>query len=270
AGGGAGRAPGVTVNRVKRERPVDDTVSILRVDGPAGRPLAAVVGFACHGTCVGGETLRWNADFPHALRTTGGGGGPGVECFFLQGCAGDVAPLDYWFGNPAPVPHGFAARDQVGRALGTEVVRALPAIRVAPDVRLSAVSETVLLPRRRLSWSEADLTRAEARLQAEPEAAFDETWPPGLHTVNSAQRCPRLYQRGALTIYRDLLRAAGTPLGAEVQAVAVGEGGLVGTPFELFNGPGQADRAPSPLGVTLAPCYAPHYLGYPPPTRDSD
>jgi neutral ceramidase len=270
AGGGAGRAPGITVNRVNREREVDDTVSILRVDGLDDRPLAVVVGFACHGTCVGGETLRWNADFPHALRTTVEAAWPGAECLFLQGCAGDVAPLDYWFGNPAPVPHGFAARDRVGRALGAEVVRALPACRVAPDVPLSAVSETVLLPRRRLPWSEADLARAEARLSAEPEAAYGETWPPGLHTVNSAQRCPRLYQQGALTIYRDLLRAAGTPLRAELQAITVGEVGLVGTPFELFNGPGQAIRAWSPFGVTFVLGYANDYLGYLPPTDDFD
>jgi hypothetical protein len=269
-GGDVGRAPGLTVNRVHRERPVDDSVTIVRVDDGQGQPLAVLVGFACHGTCVGGETLLWNADFPHALRATVEASHPGVECLFLQGCAGDVAPLDYWFGNPAPTPHGFPARDRVGGGVGREVERVLPSIRTRSDVRIAARSEVVALRRRELPWSVAEIGAAEARLGAVKEPVFGEAWPPGLHTVNSAQRFPALYQQGALTMYRGMLAEADRPLRAEVQALAVGDVGLVGMPFELFDGPGQVVRAAGPFGTTLVLGYANDYLGYLPPTDDFD
>src|SRR6185295_13402691 len=165
-GGGTGRAPGISVNRVDPRRSVDDAVTVLRVDGPGG-VMAVVVGFACHGTCLGGQTLLWNADFPHALRAAVERAHVGAECLFFQACAGDLAPLDYWFGNEKPVPHGFAARDRVGAGIAAEVRRVLPAIFTAGEAELAAETRIVPIRRRRLPWSEADLERAERRLAAE-------------------------------------------------------------------------------------------------------
>jgi hypothetical protein len=268
-GAGTGRAPGISVNRVDPRRSVDDTVTVLRVDGESG-VLAVVVSFGCHGTCVGGQTLRWNADFPHALRIAVERAHPGVECLFFQGCAGDLAPLDYWFGNQAPVPHGLPARDRVGVALGGEVRRVLPTIWTARDARLAVDSRVVALRRRRLPWSDADLERAERRVAAESEPPFPEAWPDALHTATSAQRFPVHYQRGALAMYRDMRRREDVPIQAEVQTLAVGDVAIVGIGFELFSGPGRALRERSPFKTTLVLGYSNDYLGYLPPTEDFD
>jgi neutral ceramidase len=268
-GGDVGRAPGVSVNRVDPRRSVDDTVTLLRVDGPAG-VMAAVVAFACHGTCVGGQTLQWNADFPHALRTAVERAHGGTECLFFQACAGDLAPLDYWFGNERPVPHGYAARDRVGGALAAEVRRMLPMIFTAGEVELAVESRIAPLRRRRLPFTDADLDRAERRLAALSEPPFPEAWPGDVHTATSAQRFPLHYQLGALSMYRDMRRRQDEPVQAEVQAIAVGDIGIVGTGFELFSAPGRAVRERSPFRTTLVLGYCNDYLGYLPPTEDFD
>jgi neutral ceramidase len=268
-GAGVGHAPGISVNRVDPRRPVDDTVTVLRVDGEDG-VLAVVVGYACHGTCVGGQTLHWNADFPHALRVAVEQAHPGVECLFFQACAGDLAPLDYWFGNETPVPHGLPARDRVGGILAAEVRRVLPTIRPAGEVPLAAESCVASLRRRHLPWSEADLDRVEQRLAAQPEPPYPVVWPDAVHTATSAQRFPLHYQRGALAMYRDMRRRQDEPARAEVQALALGEIAIVGTGFELFSGPGRGIRERSPFRTTLVLGYCNDYLGYLPPTEDFD
>jgi hypothetical protein len=268
-GAGLGRAAGISVNRVDARRSIDDTVTVLRVDGDGG-PIAIVVGFACHGTCVAGQTLEWNADFPHALRVAVERAHPGAECLFFQACAGDLAPLDYWFGNEAPVPHGFPARERVGWALAAEVRRLLPTILTSGDVDLAAESRIVELRRRQLPWSDADLALAERRLASQPEPAYPEVWPDDVHTATSAQRYPQHYQRGALGMYRDMRQRRDVPIQAEVQALAIGDAAILGTPFELFSGPGRAVRERSPFRTTLVLGYSNGYLGYLPPTEDLD
>jgi hypothetical protein len=268
-GAGVGRTPGVSVNRVDPRRSVDDTVTVLRVDGEDGT-MAIVAGFACHGTCVGGQTLRWNADFPHALRVAAERAHPGAECLFFQACAGDLAPLDYWFGNEAPVPHGYPARDRVGRALAAEVCRVLPTVRTGGETELAVETRVVPLRRRRLPWPDADLDRVEQRLAGDSEPAFPEVWPDEVHTATSAQRFPLHYQRGALGMYRDMRRRQDVPVQAEVQALAIGDIAIVATGFELFSGPGRAVREQSPFRTTLVLGYCNDYLGYLPPTEDFD
>jgi hypothetical protein len=268
-GSGVGRAPGISINRVDPKRPVDDTVTVVRVDGAPG-PLAVVVAFACHGTCLAGQTLSWNADFPHALREGVRQALPAAECLFLQACAGDLAPLDFWFGNETPVPHGFPTRDRVGGGIAAEVRRLLPSIRTAPDAAVAAASRVVSLRRRRLPWSDAELDAMEQRLAAQAEPAYPAVWPDEVHTATSAQRFPLHYQRGAFRLYRDMRRRQDVALEAEVQVLAVGENAIVGLPFELFSGPGRALREQSPFPTTAVLGYCNDYLGYLPPTTDLD
>jgi hypothetical protein len=268
-GTGIGRASGISVNRVDPRRRVDDTVTVLRIDGEGG-PLAILVGFACHGTCVAGQTLEWNADFPHALRVAVERAHPGAQCLFFQACAGDLAPLDYWFGNESPVPHGFPARERVGWALAAEVRRLLPTIWTAVEVDLGVESRVVSLRRRRLPWSDADLDLAERRLAVTAEPPYPEVWADQVHTATSAQRFPQHYQRGALGMYRDMRRRQDVPIEAEVQALAIGDTVIVGTPFELFSAPGRVIREQSPFRNTLVLGYCNDYLGYLPPTEDFD
>lgn len=269
-GVGTTHAPGLSNNRVHPDAPVDDTVSILRVDDAAGRPRAALVSFACHPITMGGQTLLWHAEYPGPFRAAVEAAYPGVECLFLQGCAGDVAPWNYWFGNDEALPQTYEHRDRLGQSLARVVVEALSKIATHEAGCVAADSWRFPLARRHLPWSAEEIAAVAARLSAASEPEYPEVWPDDLHTMNSAQRFPLHYQRGAVTMYADMKHRENLPLDVEIQAVAIGDTAIVGNPFELFNRQGARIRERSPFATTFVLGYCNDSQGYLPGTDDFD
>ena len=116
---------------------------------------------------------------------------PGGECIFLQGCAGDIAAWDYWFGNREASRHSFERRDEFGQAVGK--ARARGAGRDRDDRRRGARQR-----RRPGSSSGAAGSRGASRSSRagstssskEPDPEFPEAWPESVHTATSAQDFP--------------------------------------------------------------------------------
>jgi neutral ceramidase len=266
---GSGRAAGVSVNRVHHEDPVDDSVQVLRIDTDDGSPLAVLGSFACHGTCIGGHVPDWNADFAAPLRQAVQRDLPGAECLFLQGCAGDIAPWDFWMGNPSPRRHTYENRDELGERVGAEIARVASRLSTRGEGRVAVNSRMLPLRRRQLGWDQAELDLIERSLRNQPDPDYSELWAEHLHTANSAQLLPLTYQRGAMGMYQNMRRRRDEPVQAEVQTIAVGDAAIAANPFELFNGPGLQIRARSPFaGATFVLGYSNDYLGYLPRTED--
>ena len=266
---GSGRAPGVSVNRVHHEDAVDDSVQVLRIDAEDGAPMAIVSSFACHGTCMAGQVPDWNADFAAPLRQAVQRDLPGSECLFLQGCAGDVAPWDFWMGNPSPRPHTYANREELGERVGAEIARVAAGLQTVDGTRVAGASRMVPLRRRQLSWDQAELDLIERSLRNQRDPDYPELWAEHVHTANSAQLYPLGYQRGAVGMYQNMRSRTDEPLQAEVQTIAIGDAAITANPFELFNGPGLDIRARSPFsGATFVLGYTNDYLGYLPRTQD--
>lgn len=264
------RAPGLTSNRVRHELPVDDTVSVLRIDTDDGRLLAVAAAFACHPITLAGHTLLWNAEFPGPFRHAVESSCPGATCLFLQGCAGDIGPWNYWFGNDDALPQTYEHRDRLGRALADRVLAALPSIETSGDHRVVFGTQRLALRRRRLPWPDADVLALETRFAGLTEPDYPEVWPDDLHTMNSAQRLPLMYQKGAVAMYADMVRRRDIPIDVELQAIAVGPVALLGHPFELFNAYGRQIRERSLFPITFVLGYCNDYLGYLPGSEDFD
>ncbi|HEX7378098.1 MAG TPA: hypothetical protein VF278_13345, partial [Pirellulales bacterium] len=121
--------------------PVDPQIGILRLDRADGRTLAVVYNFACHpiqGVPSGGNTADIVGFASKAIEESLG---EGTTALFLQGCGGDINPIDY-----KDVDHPRSA-EPLGNLLGLSTLRALRKIACRDDDRLSIVNETIELPR---------------------------------------------------------------------------------------------------------------------------
>jgi hypothetical protein len=262
--------PGLRCNRVDRHRPVDDSLTVIRIDRAGGSPLAALVSTAAHPIAVGGTTLLWDAEYIGPVRETVESAFPGVECVFLQGCAGDLAPFDWWFGNYEASPHGYECRDRLGRAIGEAASELLPAVATSGEARIAADTIGLDLRRRRPGYDGREIRALIAEVEAEPEPSWPEVWGPEVHTMTSAQMFPRSYKLSALRMYLDMVERADEPIHADVVAIAAGDTAIVTNPFELFNGAGRRIKESSPYRTTVAAAYANDYCGYLPESADLD
>jgi neutral ceramidase len=111
----------------RADAPIDDTLTVMRLETLDGRPIAHLVNFAAHPTMIDAKDRRFSADFAGAMaaiveQETG------APCLFLQGAAGDMSA------NPPMGVHGHV---EFGRLLGREALDVVKTIRCTEPIRSS-------------------------------------------------------------------------------------------------------------------------------------
>jgi hypothetical protein len=114
------------------DRPVDRELLVLRLETPAGKPLAHLVNFAAHPTTIDARLMKFSADYPGAMaalveKETG------APCLFLQGACGDLSTEQ---GQDR-------GHEKFGQALGREVLALARTIKcgAGADTKLDAREE---------------------------------------------------------------------------------------------------------------------------------
>jgi neutral ceramidase len=127
--------------------PIDDAVQIVRVDTAAGKPMAVMIHYPCHGTSLGGRNSKVSGEWMGRMQEYVEKQFPGVGSIYLQGAAGDVNPrvvggLDGYKDN---IEVTWALGEEIGREV-TRVYRTLtPA--AAPSARMQVETAGIRLPR---------------------------------------------------------------------------------------------------------------------------
>jgi neutral ceramidase len=236
--------------------PVDHRVAVLRIDTEDGRPLAAVLNYACHAVSLGRECAVITADFPGVARNVVEQA-TGALCLFLQGAAGDIDPL--------LMSETWQNTQSLGLPLGAEAVRVLWAAREVDQSSIGlSVSKSVLQLPPKLPASEQAADELFEELREEERQAIAAGNEADLFWVRS--RLANLEKgRAALAGDADAL----PPIEAEITAVGLGpEVGLVTMPGEMFNEIGRRVVAASPFTFTLFSGYTNGSINYI-PTREA-
>jgi len=106
--------------------PVDQEVGVIRVEGTNGQPRVIMMNYACHADVVC-LSYAISADYPGvAARKVEEAFGEGVNCLFVNGAAGNVAPLftvPRRTGPNDPFRTDYTPMERMGELLAHETVK---------------------------------------------------------------------------------------------------------------------------------------------------
>ena len=148
--------------------PSDKTVTVLRFEDLAGKPIAFLINYAVHAVVMGpgnyaitgdlaGATSRFveqhylGQDHPRSdggprlqLRAQERAAGEGVVAIWTSGAAGDQNPISMENGDD------FTLVNALGRVLGEEAVRVAGSIKTAPEATIRGAQQVATCPGRRV------------------------------------------------------------------------------------------------------------------------
>lgn len=266
---------GVTFNRTRENGPVDETATALRIGRPDKSALAVVVGFQAHPTVA--TVLRPRSvsrDAPGVICDLIETAEPGCTALYLQGACGDVNFLREY---STPEQHEVPAR-----TVADAILKSMDSATKLDTSLISASTGIVTIPTRRWTEQEIEYDQAEARrrLAEKDVSGWKETI--GRAMTNRpddmvarhggdewkavAAMC-RFNVEWTELMQQDLHKRPET-LFTEVQALRIGDFGIVTNSSEFFTTLALDVRARSPLPFLMLSCYSNGRIGYMPDAHD--
>lgn len=230
---------GKTVIAGNPEGPIDDQVSVLRIDSVNNQPIAIVVNYACHPVVLGAKSNQISSDWVGVMRQfveskTWG------KVLFIQGAAGDINPL------PGEPTNSETDLKVLGELIGNQVVNTWQSIQTMPQSTLLSIEEKVFVP----FASVADYRN----IQLEEMGGALE----GLN-MEEMKEWLRTYMPWSV----ELKENRGQQEAAlQMQAVQIGDTAIIGIGAELFSTIGKNIKKHSPFENTMVAGYTNGLLGY--------
>ncbi len=221
--------------------PVDPGLTVVSVRSRRGEPLALLANYSLHyvgGTPPGQVSADYFGEFARQIRQRLGAGEKFVG-ILSNGTSGDVNNID--FRRPRPSREPFEQIRLVASSVADRAFEACKSIRHRRDVKLSMTQRELQLALRKPS--EAQLAFARAALASQDESGLP---------------------RNAKAYARRALAAASGPdtVSVPLQAIRIGELGIVAIPFEVFAETGLEIKRKSPLRPTFTISLANGSYGY--------
>jgi Neutral/alkaline non-lysosomal ceramidase, N-terminal len=155
--------------------PIDDAVQVVRLDTAAGKPMAVMIHYACHGTTLGGRNSKISGEWMGRMQAYVEKQFPGLGAIYIQGAAGDINPREVGGldGNADNIENTYALGEEIGR----EVVRVYRGLTPQPMAKPRVQIETteILLPRRYLELFQ-DFTKTTVKAPTTAVRIGDMMW----------------------------------------------------------------------------------------------
>ncbi|NQV25364.1 MAG: hypothetical protein HQ518_13460 [Rhodopirellula sp.] len=271
----ASTVSGVTFNRTRDNGPVDEIATSLRVDRIDQSPLAIVVGFQAHPTVT--TVLRPRSvsrDAPGQICDLIETAHPGCMAIYIQGACGDVNFL-----------REFATlerHEEPGQIVAEAVLKSLETAERLDTSIMAANVATAIVPTRRWTQEEiaGDQEEARRRLEQHDISGWRETI--GRAMTNrpddmvarhggdewkAVEAMCRFNVEWTELMELDLNERPET-LSTEIQALRIGDFGIVTNSSEFFTTLALDVRARSPLPFLTLSCYSNGRIGYMPDAHD--
>jgi hypothetical protein len=262
--------------------PVDHQVRVLRIDDLNGRPVAVVFSHGCHTVTMGPKCLRWSSDYVGPARELVEQNTSALS-LFLQANAGDINPI----AGIGPNEDNSNEKRRTGLTLGTEVLKIHSTI-YTESVRgartlvgsLSKIPYYPRVPLQREPVNDIGVREEMLNLPLQPlpdaataEAIF-EKWDSEVSNLlqkklNGAPlNVARHFRHWAVKLRDAVAKGAKPAVQIPVQALRLGDIGIVAVPGETFTLQGVEVKRQSPFAHTLFIGYSNGCMSYI-PTADA-